>query len=202
VAPPAFVAASFAVTVIWFAPAASAMLAMLQLLVPLALPLVPFAALLHVTLVTPTLSLAVPLSATLVPVVEKVPEALGEVIATVGAVVSAGPPGVEVTVSVAPLAFVAASFAVTVIWFVPAASAMLAMLQLLVPLAMPLVPFAALLHVTFVTPTLSLAVPLNATLEPVVEKVPEALGEVIATVGAVVSGGGPPPPSAAATAPA
>jgi hypothetical protein len=49
--------------------------------------------LLQLTLITPTSSEALPLSATVVLVVEKLPEPVGPVIVTVGAVVSDGPEG-------------------------------------------------------------------------------------------------------------
>src|SRR6267154_1488905 len=100
-----------------------------------------------------------------------------------------GPPGVEVTVSVAPLVLPAASCAVTVIWFAPCANVMLATLQTPVPLALPFVPFPRLLQVTLATPTLSDAVPLSDTVLLVVEKLPEAVGELRDTGGAVVSVG-------------
>ena len=77
---------------------------------------------------------------------------MGDVIATVGAVVSK----VTVTLSVAVLP--AASLAVTVSTFVPACRTIPLAVQLVVPLDVPLPPrlFA---HVTCVTPTLSDAVP-------------------------------------------
>src|SRR5260221_11116158 len=79
------------------------------------------------------------------------------------------PPGLYVTVSGAPPVLPAASCAVTVIAFTPDTSATLAMLQLPVPVALPLALFAALRQVTLVTPTLSDAVPANATVALPVE---------------------------------
>ena len=59
--------------------------------------------------------------------------------------------------------------------------------QDVVPVAVPLVPLASLDHVTDVTPTLSLAVPEMLIVPDVVEYAPVAVGEVMATEGAVVS---------------
>src|SRR5882724_9850103 len=91
---------------------------------------------------------------------------VGVVIATVGGV------GSYVTVKVAVAGFCAASFAVIVMTFAPASSGMLAAVQLVVPVAGPFPP-RSFAHVTWLTPTLSLAVP--------------------PTVSGVVSGGGVPP---------
>src|SRR5690242_18150576 len=87
-----------------------------QLVVPVAVPLPP-AALLHVTCVTPTLSLAVPLNVTVAAPVEYVDDDVGEVIETVGRVVS-----LYVTVNVAAWVLFAASRAVIVMTFVPVCS--------------------------------------------------------------------------------
>lgn len=71
--------------------------------------------------------------------------------------------------------------------FVPGTSAAPAILQPVVPLAMPPAPFAELLHVTLETPTLSDALPASDTVAFVVAKVPEVVGDVIETVGNEVS---------------
>jgi hypothetical protein len=63
------------------------------------------------------------------------------------------------------------------------------MLQLVVPEALPEPPVAAFVHVTWVTPTLSEAVPPSATGEDEVVYAGEEVGEVIAQTGAVMSGG-------------
>jgi hypothetical protein len=60
-------------------------------------------------------------------------------------------------------------------------------LQLVVQVAAPLPP-RLLTHVTCRTPTLSLAVPLSATVVPVVEYVAAEVGPVIVTAGLVASG--------------
>jgi len=80
---------------------------------------------------------------------------VGEVIATVGSVVS-----LKVTVKLAVAPLPAASCAVTVTTFVPSWSPIPLAVQLVVPMAVPLPPrpFA---HVTCVTPTLSDAIPPN-----------------------------------------
>ena len=81
----------------------------------------------------------------------------------------------------------AASRAVTVSTFAPLCSVIPATDQLVVPLAVPLPP-RSLAQVTWVTPTLSEAVPpmlSEARLAVVVELL---VGDVIVTVGSVVSG--------------
>jgi hypothetical protein len=55
-----------------------------------------------------------------------------------------------------------------------------------VPVAVPLPP-RLFVHVTWVTPTLSAAVPPSIRVERLVEKVAPEVGEVMDTVGAVVS---------------
>src|SRR5207342_1210656 len=77
-------AASRAVTVMTLAPLTRATLATLHAVVPVAVPLPP-AALLHVTCVTPTASEAVPPSATVAVLVEKVSAAVGAPMVTTGA---------------------------------------------------------------------------------------------------------------------
>jgi hypothetical protein len=69
----------------------------------------------------------------------------------------------------------------------PAASATDATLQLVVPLVVPDAPVAAFVHVTVVTPMLSEAVPASDKGEEAVVYVGDAVGVVIAHVGAVGS---------------
>ena len=83
----------------------------------------------------------------------------GAVMDTVGEVVSGG---VYVTVRVSVAMFPAASRAVTVRRFVPAWRTIPLAVQLVVPLAVPLPP-RSFAHVTWVTPTLSEAVPPRAS---------------------------------------
>ena len=90
------------------------------------------------------------------------------------------------TVSVAVPVFPAASFAVTVSTLEPGCSAIPETDQLVVPVAVPLPP-ALLLHVTCVTPTLSAAVPLSVSGLLFVEYDDPDVGDVIDTVGGVVS---------------
>jgi hypothetical protein len=150
-----------------------------QLVVPVAVPLPP-ALLLHVTCVTPTLSDAVPPSVSGLLVAVYVAPDVGVVMDTVGAVAS------YVTVRVAVPALPAASFAVTVSTFDPGCSAIPEADQLVVPDAVPLPP-ALLVHVTCVTPTLSAAVPPSVSGVTLVEYVVPDVGDVILTVGGVVS---------------
>jgi hypothetical protein len=83
----------------------------------------------------------------------------------------------------------AASRAVTVTTFAPDWSAIEAIVQDVVPEAVPEPP-RSFAHVTCVTPTLSEAVPPSETAEEAVAYVDEDVGEVIVAVGAVVSGAG------------
>jgi hypothetical protein len=108
------------------------------------------------------------------------------VIVTVGNVVS------KVTVSVLVPVLPAASDAVTVSTFAPERRAIPLAVQLVVPVAVPLPPrlFA---HVTCVTPMLSDAVPPIVRGEVRVLYVGPEVGEVIATVGGVVSSATPVP---------
>src|SRR2546429_8762078 len=99
---------------------------------------------------------------------------------TVGGVVS------TVTVSVAVAVLPAASCAVTVSTFVPSWRAIPLAVQLVVPLAVPLPP-RLLAHVTWVTPTLSDAVPPSVRGELLVLYVDAVVGAVMAMVGGVVS---------------
>ncbi len=81
----------------------------------------------------------------------------------------------------------AASCAVIVTTFVPVFNVILDTVQLVVPVAVPLVPFVEFTHETFVTPTLSEAVPVSLTLEDLVLKEILAVGDLIVTTGLVVS---------------
>src|SRR2546428_11247119 len=74
----------------------------------------------------------------------------------------------------------------------PASSGIPTAAHLVVPLAAPLPP-RSFAHVTWLTPTLSLAVPPTVSGVVFVVYVAPAVGLVIATVGGVVSGGGVPP---------
>src|SRR5262245_3541819 len=151
-------AASRAVTVTTFAPACSAIPLADQLVVPVAVPEPP-RSFTHVTCVTPTLSLEVPLSVSGVVPVGNVGLVVGLVIATVGTVTSGG---VYVTVNVAVATLFAASRAVTVSTLSPLCSAMPLADQLVVPVAVPEPP-RLFTHVTCVTLTLSLADPPSVT---------------------------------------
>jgi len=151
------------------------------------------------TYATPTLSAPIP--PTVIDandVVKESPE-VGDVIATVGRVVS-GPvvlPPVEpplvvpeyATVTVSMPAFPAASDAVTVIMFVPFCSGTPDTLQFEVPEATPLPP-RSLDHRTCVTPMLSLAVPPRFIVAPLAVYDELLVGDVIVATGRVVS---PPP---------
>jgi hypothetical protein len=116
---------------------------------------------------------------------------LGVLVAIVPVGASSGAaPGADttlkVTVRMAFVALLAASRAVTVTIVVPAATGTDAIDHELVPVAVPLAP-RSVDHVTCVTPTLSLAVPLTAMVPLVAVKVPVPVGAVIAIAGAVVS---------------
>jgi hypothetical protein len=128
------------------------------------------------------LSAAVPASLNDELVVEIEPLVVGEVIAIVGAVASVSV-AVKLEVAVLP----AASRAVTVMTFAPATRRIPLAVQLAVPLAAP-VPPRLLAHVTCVTPTLSLAVPLTVIGVALVACVADEVGPVIVTAGLVVSG--------------
>jgi hypothetical protein len=181
VSAPAFPAASRARTVITLSPAASAIDAALHDVVPAAVPEAPVPALVHVTVVTPVLSEAVPPSDTVAEAVEYAAKEVGVVIVHVGAVPS------YVTVIVSAAALPTASRARTVMTLSPAASATPTTLQLVVPLAVPDAPVAAFVHVTCVTAMLSEAVPPRFTMEKELAYDGDAVGEVIAHVGAVPS---------------
>jgi hypothetical protein len=170
--------------VMTLAPPSSTMPLALQLVVPVAVPLPP-RSLAHVTCVTPTASLAVPPTVNGVVLVAKVVPVVGVAIETAGAVVSGA---LYVTVRIAVAILPAASRAVTVNAFEPPCSVMLATLQLVVPVAVPLPP-RLFDHVTCVTPVLSLAVPPKLMVAVDVVNVAAVVGVLIATVGFVVSGG-------------
>jgi hypothetical protein len=136
----------------------------------------------QLTWVTPTASLAVPLTA-IVPLVAVYDDALvGEVIDTVGAVAS------RLTVSVSVDVLLAASRAVMVMIVVPDGMDTDAIVHDVVPVATPLPP-RLVVQLTCVTPTLSLAVPATASVEVVAVYDVPLVGDVIVTVGAVVSAG-------------
>jgi hypothetical protein len=86
-------------------------------------------------------------------------------------------------------AFPAASRATTTIALSPPARAIDAMLQLVVPVAVPFAPVARFVHTTVVTPTLSEAVPPRESGEDPVVCVGDDVGEAIVHTGAVTSGG-------------
>src|ERR1043165_2163407 len=156
-----FPTASRAVTVSTLSPTCSATPVSDQLVVPVAVPLPP-RSFDHVTCVTPMLSPAVPARLSGVVVVLYVGLVVGVVIATVGTIAS------DVTVSTAVPTLPAASCAVTVTTFAPGCRAIPLVDQLVVPVAVPLPP-RSLTHVTWVTPTLSLALPLTASVVAFVE---------------------------------
>ncbi len=94
--------------------------------------------------------------------------------------------GVNVTVKVSVAVLPAASVAVTVSTFVPGCRTIPLAVQLVVPVAVPLPP-ALFVHVTWVTPTLSDAVPPSVRGVVVVLKVGLEVGEVTVSVGGVAS---------------
>jgi hypothetical protein len=116
-------------------------------------------------------------------VVENVAVLVGDVMVTPGAVVS----GVKVIVNVSVLVLPAASRAVTTRVLVPDTSEIDAMLQFVVPDAAVLAPPFSV-YVTCVTPTLSDAVPPIDIVLDEVENVDALVGDVMLTLGAVVSG--------------
>jgi hypothetical protein len=178
-----FPEASKAVTVMAFEPATRSIRA-LHVVVPVAVPDAPVAPLDHVTVVTVTLSLAVPPRLTGPADALCVGADVGVVMARTGGTVS--PPGGEKTsVRVALPAFPAASRAVSVIRLLPGARGIEAD-QAVVPAAVPLPPVRPFVQVTEVTPRLSAAVPLTVAGLEVAVAVGGA-GVVITTVGGVVS---------------
>src|SRR6185436_20878147 len=145
------------------------MLAIAELVVPLATPLAPIDEFSHTTRVTT--EGAVPVMLMLDCVVAKDVPVVGVQICTVDAV--AQPLPVDdvvlelVTFSLSVLGLPAPSYAVISIKFVPARSGMLAIAQLVVPLATPRAPFAEFSHTTRVTT--DGAVPVMLMLDCVVE---------------------------------
>ena len=187
------------------------MLAIAQLVVPLATPLTPFAPFSHTTRVMA--DDAEPVRLMLDCVVEKDVPVVGVQIATVallqavppvggggvgdvgGGVVVVSEPEVErITTSLSTLGFPAASYAVISITFVPVWRGMLAIVQLLVPLATPLRPLGEFSHTTLVMA--DDADPARVMLDCVVEKDASVVGEQIDTVVVVqlVDGAVVPPP--------
>jgi hypothetical protein len=91
-----------------------------------------------------------------------------------------------VTVRTAPPVLPAASRAETVSVLEPGRSGIAPVVQVVVPAAMPLPP-RLFVQVTWVTPTLSEAVPLKVRVEPLAVKVGLVVGDVMVTEGAVAS---------------
>lgn len=79
--------------------------------------------------------------------------------------------------------FPAASYAVTVMTFVPLFNVTLEADQLVVPDAVPLVPFAAFAHVTCVTSASPETLPANLTVDLLDEYEVLFVGDVIVTTG-------------------
>ena len=94
--------------------------------------------------------------------------------------------GVKVTVKMSVAVLPAASRAVTVSTFDPGCRTIPLAVQLVVPVAVPLPP-ALFVHVTWVTPTLSDAVPPSVRGVVLVLKVGLEVGEVTVSVGGVAS---------------
>jgi hypothetical protein len=162
-----------------------------QFVNPLATPLRRIALFSHLTCVTATLSDAVPLSVRDEAFIEYVDALVGEAIVTVGVVVSGlvvvvPPLPVDdvvlerVTDSLAIYGRPAASYAVISIKFVPARRGMLAIVQLVVPLATPLTPLGEFSHTTRVMT--DDALPVRVMLDCVVEKDVPVVGVQIDTV--------------------
>src|SRR5262249_39235750 len=148
-------AASWAVTVRTFGPSWMGIPLAVQFVVPVAVPLAP-RLVAQVTWVTPTLSAAGPPSVRTV-LLGREGDAEGRRGLVEGWSVGAcGSSAVEVEVAVAVLP--AASWAVTVRTFVPSWMGIPLAVQLVVPVAVPLAP-RLVAQVTWVTPTLSAAVP-------------------------------------------
>jgi hypothetical protein len=152
-----------------FDPAPRGMLKIDQLVVPLATPLAPFDAFSHTTRVTT--DGAVPVMLMLDCVVEKDVPVVGVQIDTVDAVAQPVLPVDDVlervTSSLSILGTPAESYPVISIEFDPARRGMLAIAQLVVPLATPLAPLAVFSHTTRVTT--EGAVPVMLMLDCVVE---------------------------------
>ena len=155
-----------------------------QFFVPLAAPPPP-TSFTQVTWVTPAVSEAVPFRVRGVVLVLYVALDVGAVMDTLGGVVSGGE---KVTVRVSVAVLPAASRAVTVSTFDPAWRAMPLAVQDVVPEAVPLPP-RLFVQVTWVTPTLSEAVPPRVRGLVLVLYVELDVGAVMETLGAVLSGG-------------
>jgi hypothetical protein len=165
-------------------PEASAIPTTAQLVVPPAVPEAPVAAFVHVTLVTATLSEAVPPTSTAAEELAYVAEAVGAVIVHTGDVAS-GRAYVTVIVSLPP--FPTPSCALTTITLSPSCKLTDATLQLVVPDVVPFAPVARFVHTTTVTPTLSEAVPPRLIVADEVPYVGEEVGAVIVQTGAAAS---------------
>src|SRR5262245_8024448 len=175
---------SVAVIVIRFDPAMRGTDAVQDAL-PVAVPEAPFAALVQATLATLASSDAAPPRSIGVEVVLKLVSGVGDWICTEGGALSAG---LKATVIVSVPLLPAASCAVIVRKFPPGVSGIDA-LHDVVPVAVPEAPVAAFDQVTAVTPRLSEAVPPRATGAEVEQYDVAVVGDVIVTVGGVVSGG-------------
>ena len=192
---PIFPAASNARMEMLFEPACRGTDAV-QFVNPLATPTRRIVSFCHLTCVTATLSDAVPLSESDEAFVEYVDPLVGEVIVTVGLVESGPlvdgggvvvvPPPVDdvvlerVTSSLSVLGLPAPSYAVISIGFDPARRGMLAIVQLVVPLATPLTPLGEISHTTRVMA--DDALPLRVMLDCEVEKDVSVVGAQIDTV--------------------
>jgi hypothetical protein len=175
-----FPAVSVAVTVITLSPASRLIAVADHAAVPSAVPLVEVAAFDQVTAATETLSDEVPPKSTVFDDVTKTGCGVGVVMATLGTMVS------KVTLMFAAELLPAVSVAVTVMEFTPSVSGIMAD-QLIVPVAVPLPPVAALDQVTSATATLSEAVPPRAMGPMLVAYVGDAVGALIEMAGALLS---------------
>jgi hypothetical protein len=176
---PAFVTASTALMVKTFGPDNSAILLHVQAVVPAQFA-VPPRSFVHMTEVTPTLSEADPISVIGLELVSNVGFGVGDVIVTVGGVLS------NVTVRTSWPIFPAASEALTVNTLAPANRLMLLQVQFVVPVQVaPAV--RSLVHVTCATPTLSEAEPVSVIGVVLVANVAFVVGVRIVSVGAIVS---------------
>ena len=186
-------APSYAVISIKFDPATRGMLAIVQLVVPLATPRAPFATFSHTTRVMT--DGAVPVMLMLDCVVEYDVAVVGVQIDTVGAVAQPVLPVLPVlvlglgtvTVTTSVPTFPAASTATMLMRFEPTCRGT-DVVQFVNPLATPLRPIALFSHLTCVTATLSDAVPLSVSDDAFIEYVDALVGETIVAVGRVESG--------------
>src|SRR5207253_1536917 len=173
-------AASCPVTVSTCVPSGRAIPLAVQLVVPLAVPLPP-RLLAHVTWALPASLAIFPPNVSGELLVLYVDAEVGAVMAMVGARAST-----PVTVRRSEERRVGKACAVTVSTFVPSWRAIPLAVQLVVPLAVPL-PRLLFAHVTWVTPSLSAAVPPNVSGELLVLYVDAVVGAVMAMVGARAS---------------